>query len=634
MIDDSYFEEDVYQFNNTINIKKIVYIVLAVILAIVVIVIISSFANNSDTGYSIYERNLVAMAKDYIKENVVNTNNEIYIDSVLLNAELPDNCSISSGVIYYNGDYKPYLLCDDYESKVLNNNGSIKLNGKEVILLPRGMNYTDPGYSSNNKVKVTSLVGKEAGVYNVYYSLENSNDVTIRKVIIVDNPELVNFYPIMSLNGDELEVLKLNETYQDRGAVAMDKREGNLTSKIQVDGIVNTSVAGEYTLSYSVSNSLGYTNSLKRQVIVTDDDSDLIVLLGVSDDSLTNTSVNIIVNIIGNDYQYTILPNEEETYDKGFSYPVDSNGKYKFRIYSNTGNYIEKEIEVNNIFNEKPNASCSAILYNDKTDILVSSGNNIVGYRYRIDNSISFYSISNTYIAGPTSSNNISVDIRDILGNENTIQCSITNNKVINPTFTVTDPSIGNKNVKYYVYKGVEYVIPITKNDLNTFISRTKNRISQSATTTENNVHNCETQCLGFAGYHAAFLQNGNISRMTFEDACNYNYTSVATYKIIFNATKKDALKTVYDEILNGRVSVLQVSGNRERTRRHFYTVVGYRRDKFFASNLSEEDLLCIDAWTGNFATLSYSDYSKRTMYNNKDKYGYRVNVFSWLRNG
>ena len=446
MIDDSYFEEDTYQTNNTVNIKKIIYIVLAAIFLIVIIVILFSAFKNKNSGYSKYENDLIVASKKYITENQVNTYNEIYLDSSLLKVSIPDNCSISSGVIYNNGDYKPYLLCDDYESKVLkNSNTNIKLNGKEVMLLPRGMTFTDPGYSSNQKVKVTSLVGKEVGVYNVYYALDGSDDVVIRKVIIVDNPGLLNYYPIMSLNGNELETLKVNEIYQDRGAVAMDKQDGNITNKIKTEGMVNTSIAGEYTILYSVSNSRGYTNSLKRQVIVTEDNDDLVVLLGLSDDTLTNESVNIIVNIIGTNYQYTVLPNEEQTTEKGFNYKVDSNGIYKFRIYDNLGNYIEKAIEVLNIVKEIPIGSCVATLYNDRTEIYVniSSSNTISSYRYKIDGMTSSYQFSNSYRTSATSSNNISVDVRDIIGNENTIKCTISNQK-----FSITTPG---KTITYDV---------------------------------------------------------------------------------------------------------------------------------------------------------------------------------------
>ncbi len=52
------------------------------------------------------------------------------------------------------------------------------------------------------------------------------------------------------------------------GVKATDKIDGDLTSKIQVTGSVDTQKAGSYTLSYSVTNSKGKTATAKRTVTV------------------------------------------------------------------------------------------------------------------------------------------------------------------------------------------------------------------------------------------------------------------------------------------------------------------------------------------------------------------------------
>ena len=109
--------------------------------------------------------------------------------------------------------------------------------------------------------------------------------------------------------------------------------------------------------------------------------------------------------------------------------------------------------------------------------------------------------------------------------------------------------------------------------------------------------------------------------------ACHYNYGHLARVDTRSNATKQAALKMVMEEILKGNAPVLQVTGTKERRSRHFVLVVGYRRSKYNASDLVEEDLLVIDSWTGCYATISYADTSKRTMFDNKDGKGYRVDL-------
>ena len=113
---------------------------------------------------------------------------------------------------------------------------------------------------------------------------------------------------------------------------------------------------------------------------------------------------------------------------------------------------------------------------------------------------------------------------------------------------------------------------------------------------------------------------------MNLSDACHYRYRQ--GYKTISHSTKSAALATIYNEIINGRVSVLQVTGTKARSSRHFVMVAGYLRNKYHPEDITEEDLLCIDAWTGDFVTLSYVNLDKRTMYDNKDGLGYRVDIF------
>lgn len=52
------------------------------------------------------------------------------------------------------------------------------------------------------------------------------------------------------------------------GVTASDEGDGDLTDKILVEGSVNTEKAGEYTLTYSVTDSEGASYTVKRVVTV------------------------------------------------------------------------------------------------------------------------------------------------------------------------------------------------------------------------------------------------------------------------------------------------------------------------------------------------------------------------------
>ncbi|MFH1156510.1 MAG: DUF5011 domain-containing protein [Pseudomonadota bacterium] len=63
--------------------------------------------------------------------------------------------------------------------------------------------------------------------------------------------------PVVTLLGDNPMVIGVAEIYQDPGATAQDTCDGDLTDKIIVANPVNTSVAGFYEVTYTVSDSTG-----------------------------------------------------------------------------------------------------------------------------------------------------------------------------------------------------------------------------------------------------------------------------------------------------------------------------------------------------------------------------------------
>ena len=60
------------------------------------------------------------------------------------------------------------------------------------------------------------------------------------------------------------------------GVTATDKEDGDLTSAIKVAGTVDTSKAGEYTLTYSVKDSSGKETKVTRVVTVFDKDAPVV----------------------------------------------------------------------------------------------------------------------------------------------------------------------------------------------------------------------------------------------------------------------------------------------------------------------------------------------------------------------
>lgn len=79
--------------------------------------------------------------------------------------------------------------------------------------------------------------------------------------------------PTITLNGDSNITINVGETYTEKGATAKDEKDGDISSKIQISGTVNTSKAGKYTITYTVTNSSGKSSTVKRTITVKDDSS-------------------------------------------------------------------------------------------------------------------------------------------------------------------------------------------------------------------------------------------------------------------------------------------------------------------------------------------------------------------------
>lgn len=75
--------------------------------------------------------------------------------------------------------------------------------------------------------------------------------------------------PVITLLGDATITINQGETYIDAGATASDDLDGNITTNIVINNLVNKDVAGNYTVTYSVSDAAGNNAApVIRNVIV------------------------------------------------------------------------------------------------------------------------------------------------------------------------------------------------------------------------------------------------------------------------------------------------------------------------------------------------------------------------------
>ncbi|PDZ84573.1 cell wall anchor protein [Bacillus toyonensis] len=122
-----------------------------------------------------------------------------------------------------------------------------------------------------NKVKYTGSVDtSKPGKYIVEYWVVDSkgvNATATRSVIVKENEEIPNMEP--KLTAPTKTTINVGDKFDPMAGVsATDKEDGDITSKVTVNGSVDTSKPGTYELTYTVLDSKGHKVTTKQTVTV------------------------------------------------------------------------------------------------------------------------------------------------------------------------------------------------------------------------------------------------------------------------------------------------------------------------------------------------------------------------------
>jgi len=144
-----------------------------------------------------------------------------------------------------------------------------------------GSNGTDNYYSSVTIVVDSSNVNtSEVGVYPMYYTGTDGsgNETTITRYVAVSDNEL----PVIQLFGLDTVIVKVNFPYVEPGAKVTDNYCSNSTLTWEVDAYPNTSLLGDYILTYTAEDCQNnQAVPVKRLVRVVDNESPILYLNGL-----------------------------------------------------------------------------------------------------------------------------------------------------------------------------------------------------------------------------------------------------------------------------------------------------------------------------------------------------------------
>ncbi len=177
---------------------------------------------------------------------------------------------------------------DVFSNEVTDSSGSLTVADSEVPVITvlgsdpetveAGATYTDAGATATDNVDGdltasivtvnpvdTSVVGTYTVTYDVTDAAGNAATQETRTVVVSDTTA-----PVITVLGNNPETVQLGDTYTDAGATATDSLDGDLTSSIITSGTVDTTTIGTYTITYTVSDSAGNSDTETRDVEVVD----------------------------------------------------------------------------------------------------------------------------------------------------------------------------------------------------------------------------------------------------------------------------------------------------------------------------------------------------------------------------
>ncbi len=157
-----------------------------------------------------------------------------------------------------------YKVGDCYGDHMENVTPGSVINNQLEKVLGSGIDQLNLADSFNEIISalVTQLTKKLIGGLGDTGLKGTSNTITIPPDVDPSLPNLVVIDP------NPLDILQ-GQQFRDPGAIAVDAKDGDITSKIQKSGSVNVNVVARYTITYKVTNSAGKTATATRDVCVT-----------------------------------------------------------------------------------------------------------------------------------------------------------------------------------------------------------------------------------------------------------------------------------------------------------------------------------------------------------------------------
>lgn len=174
------------------------------------------------------------------------------------------------GVVYYSvtdssgntATAQRTIVYDDRTAPV------ITLEGDNPLTVEKGAEVQDPGYTAiddcdgdiTDQVTVTQT---EDAIDYTSTDAHGNTATAQRTLVYVDTTP-----PVITLSGNSEMTIQSGDNFSDPGYTAQDAGDGDVTASVTTSGTVDPGAPGDYTITYSVTDSAGNTGTAQRLVHV------------------------------------------------------------------------------------------------------------------------------------------------------------------------------------------------------------------------------------------------------------------------------------------------------------------------------------------------------------------------------
>ena len=224
------------------------------------------------------------------------------------------------------------------------------MNGSTLSYVCPDQKYKEEGYTAydNYDKDLTSKVKVDIKHDKIIYTVQDSSFNKAQKVRKISYQDI----PKLELKGPSTINLYQNDSYTEPGYTSIDICDGDLTDTVQVEGSVDTSKIGTYTLTYISKDSFGNEAKKERVVIVKqkpihaektiyltfDDGPSASITPGILK-ILKEENVKATFFVINHSSNLDYLIKKE--YDEGHTVGIHSYTHNYSKIYSSTAAYFE-----------------------------------------------------------------------------------------------------------------------------------------------------------------------------------------------------------------------------------------------------------------------------------------------------